>query len=136
MSRSPRSAVLSVRSTPSLKLPLSRRRVYRPRVTYESWGVSLLPVPLQPENTDRLSDLLNLWGDLLAELHNRLDPDERTRLTRSKVPIARPGWFRSSSTLLTGFIRSGFLRSTLSVDVSRDVYVLLPVPRTLGIDDE
>jgi len=33
-------------------------------------------VPLSPEQIEHLSDELNLLGDHLAELHDRIDPDD------------------------------------------------------------
>ncbi len=35
-----------------------------------------MTVPLSPEEIEHLADELNLLGDHLAELHDRIDPDD------------------------------------------------------------
>jgi hypothetical protein len=43
-------------------------------------GLCLVTMPLSPEELEHLADELNLLGDHLAELHDRIDPDDADSL--------------------------------------------------------
>lgn len=89
-------------------------------------GLCLVTMPPSPEELEHLADELNLLGDHLAELHDRIDPDDADSLDSCKAPSGTTTSWRRSSTLKQRSNGRRIIKQVV-IDVSGCVFVSVPL---------